>query len=195
MTQINKTEINHELKKFKDDRGVIKFEKLFDLPLENRIFKMAEVNIDETIKVITVALTLAMEALNVSRRMNDFQILDLAEVIVDDSSNDKIALEDLMLFLQKLTRGEYPELYEGIDQVKFMARFNVYRDERWAEAVKIRDEKHEEYKRMGDDNSFDRNNRASPIGEELNKHRLVIQAKKDEIALLKKENKILRERQ
>lgn len=184
--------INLELKKFKDERGCIKFETLLAIPLENRICKMAEKNLNETIKVVTVALTLAMETLNISRRMNDFQILDLAEVIVDEAPSDKIALEDLMLFLQRLTRGEYPELYEGMDQAKFMARFNSYRDERWAEGVRLRDEKHEEFKRLGDDNSFERNNKTSPIGEELNRHRLKVQQQKDEIALLRKENKILR---
>lgn len=189
---MDKMGINLELKKFKDERGCIKFETLLAIPLENRICKMAEKNLNETIKVVTVALTLAMETLNISRRMNDFQILDLAEVIVDEAPSDKIALEDLMLFLQRLTRGEYPELYEGMDQAKFMARFNSYRDERWAEGVRLRDEKHEEFKRLGDDNSFERNNKTSPIGEELNRHRLKVQQQKDEIALLRKENKILR---
>jgi hypothetical protein len=184
---VNKSEINLQLKKFKDERGLIKFDQLLALPAESRIYKMAEKDLGGTIKVITVALTLAMETMNVARRMNPLQILDLAETIVDDCSSDKIALEDLMLFLQKLTRGEYPELYEGIDQVKFMARFNSYRDERWDEGVRIRDEKHEDFKKLGDDNSFERNNVSSPLGDELSRYSKRIQQRNDEIKAMRAE--------
>lgn len=193
ITRVSKMEINLELKKYKDERGVVLFEKLLSLPTENRIYHMAKVDLGGAIKIIAVALTLAMETMNVSRKMNDFQILDLAETIVDDAECDKIALEDLMIFLQKLTRGEYPDIYEGIDQMKFMTRFNAYRDERWSEGIKIRDQRHEEYKRLGGDEWHNRANRTSPIGEDLVKHAQKLQEKKDEIALLKKENKILRE--
>lgn len=175
-------EINLELKKFKDERGLIMFDQLLSLPLENRIFKMAEKDLASTIKIITVALTLAMETFNVARKMNNFQILDLAETIVDDAGSDKIALEDLMLFLQKLTRGEYPELYEGMDQVKFMARFNQYRDDRWDEGVRLRDAKHEEFKKLGDANDFERYNPkdTSAFGDMMKQYRTKTQIRRDE---------------
>lgn len=187
-------EVNLELKKFKDNSGAICFDRLLALPTESRIYAMAQQDIRLTIQVVAVALTLAMETINVARRMNSIQIIDLAEAIVDDAGSDKIAIEDLLLFLQRLTRGEYPDLYEGIDQLKFFSRFNQYRDERWEEGVRLRDAKHEEYKRLGDDNFHERNNRTSPIGEEMLRHTQRLQEKKDEVALLRKENKILREK-
>lgn len=193
VAKIDKMQINIELKKFKNENNSINYPALFDIPKEQRIAAMAKKDLGGTIKVITVALTLAFETMNLVRSMNAFQILDLSEAIVDESPSDNLAVEDLMLFLQKLTRGEYPELYEGIDQAKFMSRFNSYRDERWTQGIKLRDEKHEEYKRLGDDNFHERSNRTSPIDEELVKHRQKFQEKKDELALVKKENEILKQ--
>lgn len=187
---VNTMELNHELKKFKSPSGEILFEKLISLPIDQRIYKLVETDPESTIGVISVALTLAMETMNVTRRMNNAQIVDLAEAIADDSESDKIALEDLLLFLQRLTRGYYPELYEGIDQVKFLQRFNQYRDERWEEGIKIRDRKHEEFKQLGGNESYgNKRGDESAFGEYLSGFRNRIQAQKDEIKRLREQQK------
>lgn len=150
---VNKLEVNTILKKYKMPNGSLNFPAIFSIPVAERIPAMAKRDFPGTIKVITVALTLAMETMNISRKMNAFQILDLAETIVDTAEEDDIiSLEDLMLFLQKLTRGDYPELYEGIDQMKFMNRFGKYRDERYEEGRKIKENEHLQYVGMGDAN-------------------------------------------
>lgn len=142
--------MNLYLKKFKSQGGGLNYPALFGIPADQRIAAMAKRNIAETVKVVVVVLTMALENINVSRKMNDIQVLDLAEAIVDDADNgDNISIEDLCLFLQKFTRGEYGEFYEAIDQVKFLARFNKFRDERWEAARMIQENKHIEYKGMG----------------------------------------------
>lgn len=183
MANIDKFGIGLELKKFKLPNNSINYPVLFEIPKDQRITAMCKKDLGGTIKIITVALTLAMETMNLKRSMNDFQILDLAETVVDEAESDALAVEDVMLFLQKLTRGEYPELYEGFDQVKFMARFNTYRDERWAAGIEIRDKKHEDFKRLGDDNLFERENPrdASPFGQHMQHLRQKSQVRSDEI--------------
>ena len=156
VARIDKVGVNLELRKYKNENGSTNYPELFSIPNERRISAMAKQDLGQTIKMIAVALTLCFETMNLTRPMQAFQILDLAEMIVDESESDKLAFEDLMIFLQRLTRGEYPGLYEGMDIPKFMERFGIYRDERWNEGVRLRDEKHEEYKRMGDDNIFER---------------------------------------
>jgi aryl carrier-like protein len=146
---IDKIGVGMELKKFKNDRGQIEYGKLIKIPTENRIPAMAEKDMRGVVTTLAVAITMSLEVMNLKRGMNAIQIVDLAEAIVDDSGIDKIAIEDVLLFLQKLTRGEYGELYESLDSVKFMHHFNRYRDERWEEAIRIRDEKHENYKKEG----------------------------------------------
>jgi len=183
VAKVDKFGIGLELRKFKNPNNSINYPALFDIPKDQRIAAMAEMDLGATIKIVTVALTLALETMNLKRGMTAFQVLDLAEAIVDEAGSDNLAIEDLMLFLQKLTRGEYPEMFEGIDQLKFMLRFNKYRDDRWEAGIAIRDAKVEEYKRLGDSNDFERANPrdASSFGLQLEHFRQKSQERKDEL--------------
>lgn len=182
--RVDKVGVYTELKKYKSPSGAVNFPVLFQIPVEQRIAAMAEKDLGGTIKIITVALTLAFETMNLSRPMTSFQILDLAEAIVDSAGEeDKPAIEDLMLFLQKLTRGEYGAMYESIDIPKFMLFFNKYRDERWLEGVRIRDAKHEEYKALGDPQREGR--KLDAFDQHLSEYTTKLQARNDEIKELK----------
>lgn len=184
--------INQQLKKFKTDRGDINYTALFNIPVAERINQMAKKDLGGTIKIIAVALTMAFEKMNLVRKMTNAQVLDLAEEIVDSSEDgDRIALEDLMLFLQKLTRGEYSELYEGIDQVKFIARFDEYRDVRWEEAKRIAENKHQEYKNMGDPQRT--GSAKTALDEHLSSFTTKIESLKDELREQKEINKRLKD--
>lgn len=190
--KVDRMAINFELKKFKTQTGSIDYPTLLKIPLEQRIVALAQKNLEETIKTVTVALTLAFETMNLSRPMQAFQILDLAEAIVDSAAEeDKPAMEDLMLFLQKLTRGEYGPLYESLDIPKFMTFYNKYRDERWEEGIKLRDQQTEYYKNLGADNLHDRKYRKpqTPFDEYLHSYNTRLQAKNDEIKQLREERK------
>lgn len=190
--RVDRMGVNLELKKFKTQTGSINFPELFSIPSDQRLAKMAEADLGATIKMVTVALTLAFETMNLSRPMQPFQILDLAEAIVDSAAEeDKPAMEDLMLFLQKLTRGEYGPLYESLDIPKFMTFYNKYRDERWSEAWKLRQQKDDYFKKLGGDDLFDRMHRKpeTPFEEYLQSYNTRIQAKNDEIKALREENR------
>lgn len=192
LRKVDKLGVNLELRKYKSPNGAISFPALFEIPVDQRIAAMAQRDLGNTVLTITVALTLAFETMNLSRPMTSTQILDLAETIVDSAAEeDKPALEDLMLFLQRLTRGEYPGLFEGIDIPKFMERWNKYRDERWEEGVRLRDERHEQYKKLGDSEIFDRSYRKpeTPFDEHMQSYTKKIQAKNDEIKELRAERK------
>jgi hypothetical protein len=195
VSKIDKFQFNLELKKYKTDGGAPNFPMLFDIPVDNRISAMAKKDIVFTVSTICVALTLCFETMNLSRPMTNSQIADLAEAIIDSSDErDKISLEDLLLFMQKLTRGEYAPVYEGMDIPKFMERFDVYRDQRWEVAKRLRDEKNEYYKGLGEDISV--NERKDRVGNSFDEHMAnftnKIQQQKDEIYTLKKENDRLR---
>lgn len=82
--------------------------------------------------------------------MNEDQILDLADAIIDSSHEDFLAIEDVMLFLQGLTRGKYGALYESMDIPKFMEKFEIYRQERHTAYQDLKYEKHVQLKSMGD---------------------------------------------
>jgi len=192
LAAVDKFSLMGELKKFKNESGGINYPALFDIPKKERITEMAKLDLEGTVQVLSVSVKLAVESVNLKRPLTNNQIFDLVEAIIDEAPSDNLALEDLLLFLQKMTRGEYGELYESLDVPKIMHWFGKYRDERWAAAIKIRDEKHQEFKDLGDPDSYERSNRSSPIGEEMSRHMASLQRKKDENELLKKENQRLR---
>lgn len=186
VSRVDRIAINQELRKYKEQGGGLNYPALFAIPVSERIPAMAKKDLRMTITTIAVALTLAMEAINVARKMTPIQIIDLAETITDDAdSRDNLALEDLMLFLQKLTRGEYPDLYEGIDQIKFMSRFNQYRDERWDAGRVAAENKHLEYKGLG---PVRENSGASALDEHLSAFSTKLQAMKDELREAKRKS-------
>jgi hypothetical protein len=111
-----------------------------------RLPGMAKRDYKGTVALLVVALTKAFEAMNLSRPMNADQIIELAETILDSSGEDFLALEDVVLFLQGLTRGKYGLLYESLDIPKFMLLFEKYREERYQALQNFRDEQHSQNK-------------------------------------------------
>lgn len=122
--------VNIALKQYKLHNGVINYNSLLSIPSTDRLQEMAKFDLKQTAAIIGVALTTAFETMNLSRPMNAVQILDLTDTILESSSEDNLAYEDVVLFLQKLTRGEYGAFYESMDIPKFMDKFEIYRQQR-----------------------------------------------------------------
>lgn len=150
MAEGNSMQVATILRDFKTDGGLVNYPAVLSIPRTNRIPQLAKDNFGDTIKSIGVALTLAFENMNLKRGMTPDQIANLSETIIDTANEDNLAFEDLMLFLQKLTRGEYGITYESMDIPKFMNFFEKYREERWQELNRIRQESHIQNKSAGD---------------------------------------------
>lgn len=148
MEQGNKVEMNLILRQYKNN-GQINFPMVLSIPSNERIPMMAKKDYTRINMLIIGALTLAMESLNTKRRLNEIEILDLSETIIDSSNEDNLSFEDLMLFLQKMTRGEYKVPAE-LDIPKFMEIFEIYREQRHQELHEFRYNQHLQYKSLGD---------------------------------------------
>jgi len=181
-------EVNLILKQFKDEVGLVKFENVLSIPKEERIPALAKKDFMRTNMLVIGALTMAFKSLNLKNGLNEFQILDLSETIIDSSNEDNLSFEDLMLFLQKLTRGEY-DVGESMNIPKFMKTFEIYRQKRWEELNRIREERHCQYKSFG-------NTGKSSQPDQLSEHFAKIGSRlsdmKSAISYLKEENKNLK---
>lgn len=144
--QGNKQEIMLVLKNFKLQTGGVNFPVIFEIPSEHRLPQLAKQDYQQTFALVAGGLTLAFETMNLSRSINESQILELSDTVLESASEDNLSLEDLMLFLQKLTRGEYGKLYESMDIPKFMDMFEVYREERFQALRNIREEQYVSHK-------------------------------------------------
>jgi hypothetical protein len=128
---------------------------------------------------------LAFEGMNLKRGMTSDQIVDLAETIIDSSNEDWLSMEDLMLFLQKLVRGQYGVMYQSLDIPTFMEKFEIYREERHRALIKIREEKESQYKIAG---STDRSNTKDELSEHFASMGDKLSQMKSQIGRLKEEN-------
>ncbi len=91
----------------------------------------------------------AMNQLNLKYRMDEHQVVALADRIIDQAHQDYLALEDVMLFLQKLLAGEYGPVEFKMDSPTFFKFFEAYREERFQQYERIKEEQHIHYKAMG----------------------------------------------
>lgn len=157
--------VNPILKQYKNEFGAINYPKLFDIPKSERIAELAVKDFSRIVTLVSAAVTMALESINLKKPMNAIQILDLSEAIIDSANEDNLSFEDLMLFLQGLVRGKYP-VSDTMDLPRFMKSLDVYRDERWQEAVKIRDEKISQWQSLGD---AGRSAKRDPLSEHMSK--------------------------
>lgn len=185
--QGNKQALNIALRELKFSNGAPNFPVLFNIPSADRLPEMAKKDYEGTSDLVVAGLTLAIENMNLKRELSASQIHDLAEEIIDTANDDNLSFEDLILFLQGLTRGRYGELYESMDIPKFMTMFEKYREERWQEGIRIRDEKHLINKNLGDPERS--TGKLTAMDDHLKSYTTKLQAKNDEIKLLRQERK------
>lgn len=146
----NKLEVSMHLSKFKE-RGVVAFDKVLAIRSEERIPALA--SNEQTRYQLLVALTASIKSafnnLNLPNGMNEDQIIDLADAIIDESQQDNLSIEDVLLFLHKLVIGESGKLFNKMDSPTFFEHFEKYRQERHQEVLRIREEHAVNYKVMG----------------------------------------------
>lgn len=184
-----KQDINLALRDFKTTGGVIKYESVLSIPTETRIPELARKDYKNTSMVITAAIHLAMEGMNLIRGMTVDQEIDLAEAIIDTASEDNLAIEDIMLFLQKLVRGEYGSNYESMDIPKFMDKFESYRQDRYTNLLRIREERHLQHKKQGDTG---KSNQLDELGQHFSGMAEKLSVMNSELKHLRKENNNLK---
>lgn len=182
-------QVNRILKQFKYENGLVNYESVFRIPTVQRIPELAKQDFQQMLMLIIGAVTMAMKSLNLKTGLNEFQILDLSEAIIDTAHEDNLAFEDLMLFLQKLTRGEYEIGAETMNIPKFMKLFELYRQQRYEELQRIKMEIHSQYKSFGNQGKHSEPDQLSDHFSKLTERMSVM---KDCIRNLKEENKSLK---
>lgn len=185
----DKLAINTALREYKTNSGVVLYDKVLSIDRNERLPKLAEKDFAGTVLILSAALTLSFESMNLKRGMTADQTIDLAETLIDTSSEDYLSFQDIMLFLQKLVRGEYGSNYESMDIPKFMEKLEIYRTERHMAFKRIKEEKDVQYKSLGDSN---KTNVANPLDEHFSKLGQAMDNMKSKISELKQDNHSLR---
>lgn len=146
----DKIGLNMAIKSYKSQNGSVNFGAVLSIPSSERLPNLvATVGYQQIHTVLVAGVQLAMESLNLSNSLNATQIFDLADTLIETATEDNLSIQDVVLFLQKLTRGEMGALYSQMDIAKFMELFEVYREDRFQALVTIRDEQQVQHKSYG----------------------------------------------
>ena len=147
----DKMGLNLGLKNYKTSSGSVNFNMVLAIPTKERIPQLVNSEGYKKVhKVLVAGVQLAMESLNLTNSLTASQIFDLADTLIDSANEDYLSLQDIILFLQKLTRGEMGALYSQMDMAKFMELFEIYREDRHQSLMTIREEQQVQHKSLGD---------------------------------------------
>ena len=143
--------ISMHLRTFKEN-GIVRHDRTLLIPSAERI--PALTRSDEGYKQVYTILVLNLQQcfsnLNLRKGFNEDQLLELAEMIIEEANEDNLSVEDVMLFLQQLVTGKAGKIYDRLDIPTFFELFEVYRQERYVALQYIQYEAHSQYKAMGD---------------------------------------------
>lgn len=180
----NNREIAIILKQYKDEKGLIKFPKVFSIPSEDRLPVLVQKDFMKATALVMAAITMAFEKMAMKRKVDGVLINNITDEIIDTCGEDNVAMEDLMLFLQGLVRGKYGN-HDDMTVSKFMNLFDDYLEERWQAIVEYRDEQFSQIHSLGD--PTDRIKGKTLLDEQLASYSQKLQEKNDEIKLLRRE--------
>jgi len=137
------------LKTFIHQDGATDYLQLASVPTSERIMVLAETNRKEVHQTLAAQIEYCMKFFNIPNGLNLEQIFLLTDTIIDDAGRDNLALQDVFLFLQKLSSGKMGTIYNRLDIPSFMEMFEVHREERRIEVANFRDEQQVNHKAAG----------------------------------------------
>lgn len=151
MASGNKVAVNMHLSKFKE-RGVVLFPMVLSIATKDRIPALVKTEEGryEVLIALTASLKSAFNNINLRVGLNEDQMIELADAIIDQSGEDNLSLEDVLLFLQKLLVGDTGKIYDRMDIPTFFQLFEKYRQDRHVAVLRIREEQQVQYKSLGD---------------------------------------------
>lgn len=147
----DRQEIRNQLSLYKVN-GLINYERVLSIPGDERINNLIQLpnGRNRVSAALSASIKSAFEAINLRVGMNVEQILDLADEIIDQSSEDNLALEDVLLFLQQLITGKAGKIFDRMDIPTFFELFETYRQSRHEEVLNIREQEQANHKAYGD---------------------------------------------
>lgn len=135
----NKSELNLVLAEYKE-RGAVKFDKVLSIGSNQRIPALTK-TLEGRMQVsaaLTASIKSAFDNINLRIGLTPDQTVEIAEQIIDQSEEDYLSLEDVLLFLQQLITGKAGKIYDRMDVPTFFELFENYREKRYQELVRVR---------------------------------------------------------
>ena len=124
-----------------------------NVPVSERLPALAKMYGNDKISgILSLAITKTLNSFNLRVGMNPAQVLELAYSLIEESEQDQLSIQDILLFLEGLPKFKYGKVYDRMDMPTFYELFEVYREQRHQAYVNAREEQHAQFKSMGDSN-------------------------------------------
>lgn len=131
-------------------KGVVNYKETLTIPEYARIPALIQQKGGRNRVSMALAAAILSAFNNIEKATMDAeQIADLAEMIIDSSQEDDLAIEDVLLFLKEMLMGKMGKITHKLDYPLFFEMFEKYRDERYKVLESIRYEEHLNCKNMG----------------------------------------------
>lgn len=142
----DKFKIQQHLFQFKN-RGIIQFDKVLAIPTTERIPALIREpdGFTSVCAVLTASIKSAFENINLRVGLNEDQMAEIAGMVIDESEDDNLSLEDVLIFLKELLGGKMGKIYDRMDIPTFFELFEKYRQQRHLAVIRIREEQAAQY--------------------------------------------------
>lgn len=138
------------LKPFITSTGGTNYLSLMRVPGNERLPELAKKDRVSVHKILAAQIEFMMKYFNLKQSLSLDQIFILSDLIIEESEQDNLTIQDVYLFLHKLATGKMGPIYQSLDIPRFMELFEVHREERHQELVRYREEEHLQLKCKGD---------------------------------------------
>jgi len=128
------------------DKGRPNYPVIFSVPRSVRLPALAEKDPAGAVALISTAISLALA----TSGLTDDCAYDTAEIIVNESGEDQLTIQDVILFCKAAAAGKYGGfLRNNPTPQDFMLMFEKYRQERHETFQNIKEEQHAQLKAQG----------------------------------------------
>jgi hypothetical protein len=129
--------------------GEPNFTELMKIPVSDRLPGLAEkLGVAELGKVLMAEITKFQLCYNVIRPMNLDQIAQCAFALIQTSEEDYLSLEDVIIFFEGAKQGKYGKIFDRLDQQIIFEMFELYRQQRHENLLRIKDEMSSQHKAL-----------------------------------------------
>ena len=123
------------------------------VPISERLPALTKVyGVEKVSGILSIAITKALNNFNLRVGMNPQQIMKLAYELINDSEQDHLAIQDILLFLDGMVKYKYVKVYDRMDMPTFFEMLEKYREERHQAFMNGKEEAHAQFKAMGNSN-------------------------------------------
>jgi len=133
------------------DMGQLSYNKVLRIPVEERIPNLVKDKEGRlrVLTALTAALKSAFDNIYLKSKPGEDALVMIADEIINQSHQDHLSLQDVVLFLGELLSGNCGKLFDRIDMPTFFEKFEIYRQKRWEEIRNYRDELACRFRDMG----------------------------------------------